>query len=103
MSFAEACTKLETEYSSKSHVWASYGAYDHTMFVNQCSRLKVPYPFSNKHINVKTLFALKSRLNREVGMSGALQQLGIELEGTHHRGVDDARNIAKILKSILAK
>ena len=101
ISFAEACLKLETEYLSKNHVWASYGAYDHTMFVNQCNRLKVAYPFSNKHINVKTLFSLKSRLNREVGMSGALRQLGFELEGTHHRGVDDAKNIAKILNWIL--
>jgi inhibitor of KinA sporulation pathway (predicted exonuclease) len=101
ISFAEACTKLETEYLSKNRVWASYGAYDHTMFVNQCSRLKIPYPFSNKHINVKTLFSLKSRMSKEVGMSGALRQLGFELEGTHHRGVDDARNIAKILNWVL--
>jgi inhibitor of KinA sporulation pathway (predicted exonuclease) len=30
-------------------------------------------------------------------MAGALKYLNIELEGTHHRGKDDARNIAKIL------
>jgi inhibitor of KinA sporulation pathway (predicted exonuclease) len=30
-------------------------------------------------------------------MAGALRQLGIPLAGTHHRGIDDARNIAKIL------
>ena len=103
ISFAEACAILQEDYSSKNRVWASYGAYDQTMFSNQCSRLKIPYPFSNKHVNVKTLFSLKQRLSREIGMSGALRQLGIELEGTHHRGVDDAKNIAKILRSIFAK
>jgi inhibitor of KinA sporulation pathway (predicted exonuclease) len=44
---------------------------------------------------------LKSRMSKEVGMSGALRQLGFEIEGTHHRGVDDARNIAKILNWVL--
>jgi inhibitor of KinA sporulation pathway (predicted exonuclease) len=31
-------------------------------------------------------------------MAGALSELNIPLEGTHHRGVDDAKNIAKTLK-----
>jgi inhibitor of KinA sporulation pathway (predicted exonuclease) len=55
------------------------------------------YPFGPSHINVKTLFALKHKLGHELGMAGALKYLNIELEGTHHRGKDDARNIAKIL------
>lgn len=101
ISFKEACSRLEEEYFSKYRVWASYGAYDYTMIDGQCRRLNIPYPFSNKHINVKTLFSLKSRLGREVGMSGALRRLGIVLEGTHHRGIDDAKNIAKILNWIL--
>jgi inhibitor of KinA sporulation pathway (predicted exonuclease) len=29
-------------------------------------------------------------------MKGALEREGISMEGTHHRGIDDARNIAKI-------
>lgn len=53
------------------------------------------------HINVKTLFALKNKLGHEQGMAGALAMLNIPLEGTHHRGVDDAKNIAKILNKIL--
>ena len=38
---------------------------------------------------------------KEVGM--ALDKLGLPLEGTHHRGVDDAWNIAKILVTGLIK
>ncbi|SDM91635.1 hypothetical protein SAMN05421820_105374 [Pedobacter steynii] len=53
------------------------------------------------HINVKTLFALKKKLSHEKGISAALSLLKIPLEGTHHRGVDDANNIAKILNWIL--
>ena len=31
-------------------------------------------------------------------MTQALKHLGIELQGIHHRGIDDARNIAAIYK-----
>lgn len=43
------------------------------------------------------------RLDREVGMPEALDLLGLKLEGTHHRGIDDASNIAKILEILLEK
>lgn len=33
----------------------------------------------------------------KLGMSGALAQVGIARQGTHHRGIDDARNIARLL------
>ena len=31
-----------------------------------------------------------------MGVGGALRYLGLEFEGTPHRGIDDARNIARI-------
>lgn len=34
-------------------------------------------------------------------MDGGLKILGLPLERTHHRGIDDSKNIAKILNSIL--
>lgn len=36
-------------------------------------------------------------------MAQSLEILGIELKGTHHRGIDDARNIAAIYKYIKTK
>jgi len=50
---------------------------------------------------VKALFALRHKLTRPVGMAQALKELGLPLEGTHHRGIDDARNIAHILHRLL--
>jgi len=32
------------------------------------------------------------------GMKGALRVLKVELEGCHHRGIDDARNTVKIFR-----
>jgi len=101
ISFKDACEILVNEYNSKNYVWASYGFYDRNQFAIQCKRDNVEYPLSNAHINVKLLFALKYSLRRDVGMSKALKILGMPLLGIHHRGVDDAMNIAKILSKIL--
>ncbi len=99
--FYKACRILEEFYNSRGLVWASYGHYDLRMFEDQCYSETVQYPLSGKHINVKTLFALKYRLKREVGMDEALKILKFPLEGKHHCGKDDSYNIAKILMEIL--
>jgi len=101
ISFKEACLLLKKQYFSSSYPWASFGAYDLKQFQKQCIAMGIGFPFGPSHINVKTLFALKKKLGHEQGMAGALEMLGIPLEGTHHRGIDDAKNIAKILNWIL--
>lgn len=103
ISFKDACSILTNEYNSKKYAWASYGHYDKNQFESQCKRDNIEYPFSKVHINIKLLFALKYSLRREIGMSKALQLLGLPLIGTHHRGGDDSRNIAYILSNMLFK
>ena len=99
--FREACLKLEDEYQTKMRVWASYGDFDRRQFERECRLKNVPYPFGSRHINAKTLFSIKHRLPEEADMDKALALLGLELIGTHHRGVDDAYNIAKILYTLI--
>ena len=99
--FREACLKLEDEYQTKGRVWASYGDFDRRQFERECRLKNVPYPFGSRHINAKTLFSIKHRLAEEADMDQALALLGLDLIGTHHRGVDDAYNIAKILYTLL--
>ena len=101
ISFREACEILREKYRAGKRVWASYGAYDRNKFQEQCPAYGVEYPFGAKHINVKRSFGSVELLNRPVGMAGALKRLGIPLEGTHHRGDDDAWNIALILRYLL--
>ncbi len=102
VSFADACARLQRAYGTKDRVWASYGDYDRRQFERQCAAFGVPYPFGPGHLNVKTLFALVHALPREVGMDGALELLGLPLEGRRHRAHDDAWNIARILSRLLA-
>lgn len=101
VSFTEACVLLRSEYASFERVWASYGEYDRLAFERQCLARQIPYPFAPRHINIKNLFALWHGLPNEVGMATALQIAGLPLVGTHHRGVDDAWNIAGLLRNIM--
>lgn len=103
ITFEEACFVLRKDYQSKKRVWASYGDYDRRQFEKQCRARDIAYPFGPTHINVKNLFAVVQRLPREVGMAEALGKLGFPLEGVHHRGEDDAWNIARILWEILLR
>ena len=100
ISFREACERLQTEFRSRERAWASYGDYDRKQFVRQCESSGIPYPFSDQHTNVKARFAEVFGLPRPVGMAGALRHLGLSLEGTQHRGVDDAANIARVFAAI---
>ncbi len=97
----EAALSCLREHQSKGRPWASWGACDRNMIEETCRRHGLRSPLSRQHINVKTLFALAQRLEKEVGMAEALDILGQPLEGRHHSGIDDARNIAKILGALL--
>lgn len=101
ISFDKACAMLEREFLSKKRLWASFGDYDRSLFERQCEARGVAYPFNSGHINVKSLFGIMQALPYEVGMTRALELLELELEGTHHRGVDDAHNVARILSKLL--
>ncbi|HVI40880.1 MAG TPA: 3'-5' exonuclease [Anaerovoracaceae bacterium] len=103
VSLYEACQILEKEYDSRNYTWVSYGDYDRNTFQDECRSKGVSYPFGPRHLNIKNLFALMYRLDKEVGMPTALEKLGLPLDGTHHRGVDDAMNIAKIVSKVLSK
>ena len=42
------------------------------------------------------------KLKYEIGMAKALELLELPLMGVHHRGIDDAWNIASILSKLLS-
>jgi len=101
LAFSEACTLLAEDYQSHHRTWASYGDYDRLQFQAQCEACGVPYPFGRSHINVKNILALSQGLKREVDLQRGMRSLGLPFEGTVHRGVDDAWNIAAMLARML--
>jgi len=96
-SLVSAISTITDIYKAPKRVWSSYGFFDKNHVSQECYDKRIKYPFSQRHINVKTLFAVKNELREEVGMARALDMLKIQPIGIHHRGVDDAANIAKIL------
>ena len=95
--FAEACGLLATRQAAAKRGWASWGDYDRKQFLRQCEAASAAYPFGPRHTNAKAVFAAAFALPRPVGMARALDLVGLPLEGRHHRGDDDAWNIAALV------
>ena len=83
-----------------SALFCSWGDYDKHQFKKDCRLHGVNYPFSGNHLNLKKAFSMAIDSRKMFGMAGALERLGLSLEGTHHRGIDDARNVARIVQAI---
>jgi inhibitor of KinA sporulation pathway (predicted exonuclease) len=97
---------------TKNHVWFSCGEYDKIKLgcdgkasvggLYGVRRDANPFAYMRAHMNIKTMFALKHKLDREMGMDRMLAKIGETLEGKHHNGCDDAFNIAKIVRNVLS-
>lgn len=101
--FQAAMAILRKDYNSENRTFVSWGDYDRKMFERNSKDYGVKYPFGPRHMNLKNSFTMLHGLTHEPGLDGALDYLGLPLEGTHHRGVDDAKNIAKVFISTLVK
>jgi len=97
---AEAIAALEAAHGGlRAVVWASYGNYDRRMLTAECERHGIEFPLSDTHLNVKRLVALMAGWTHETGMLKAMKRLGLATTpgSTHHRGGDDAVEIARVL------
>jgi inhibitor of KinA sporulation pathway (predicted exonuclease) len=103
MVYQAAMTILKQDYESSNRTFVSWGDYDRKMFQKNCQDYNVPYPFGPRHLNLKNCFTMLHGLEREPGMDSALDHIKLKLEGTHHRGVDDAKNIGNIFIHTLKK
>lgn len=67
-----------------------------------CQRWSLfPEPVYRTVFNVKMAFLEHTGLTKGYGMARMLDHLGIKLEGRHHSGIDDCRNIAKIIIKLI--
>lgn len=102
--FSEAMTRLKVWLAQyPSYLFCSWGDYDKAQLEQDCQYHREPYPFSAEHLNIKKLFAKKQRLEKGPGMEQAMRLAKLPLKGTHHRGIDDARNMATLMPFILGK
>ena len=80
-------------------LFASWGSYDQRQLLRDCSLHDVDYPFGDRHLNLKRLCSARLGL-RPAGVVQALGRAGLELQGTHHRALDDARNIWRLTRAV---
>jgi len=98
--FPDAFTKFLQWVGPQPTILCSWGYYDYKQLKIECKRHNLPFPQRfQAHLNIKKAFAHLQNI-RPCGMKQALQLLNLPLSGTHHRGIDDAHNIAKIAQLI---
>lgn len=94
---AAALCAFAMRHADAAQTWGSWGQFDFRQIARDCNRHGIHNPLSElSHINLKRQFA-KARKMKEVGMVKALELTHHAVTGTHHRGLDDAINIAKLL------
>lgn len=104
--FSEAIEQLarfiEETQTHRRPLFCSWGDYDRKQFQQDAAFSGARLPFGSEHLNVKRAFSDALKTRKRFGMSRALKRVGLPLEGTHHRGIDDARNIARLLPYAVA-
>jgi inhibitor of KinA sporulation pathway (predicted exonuclease) len=99
--FQSAVQELENTFKTKDRLFVSWGDYDRKMFESNCETYNCPYPFGPRHLNLRNVFTMLHSLKSEPSINEALALIGSHFNGREHRGVDDSRNIAEILISVL--
>jgi inhibitor of KinA sporulation pathway (predicted exonuclease) len=97
-SFLEATNALKTwlsAYDPQEVAWSSWGYYDKNQIDQDCRYKKVNNPLNYPHYNLKVAFQ-KTQGGKKCGVSGALRKMNMAFIGTPHRGLDDAKNIARL-------
>ena len=84
-------------YGFEDVSWCSWGDYDRAQLALDCDRHHVTNPMPHRHINLKARYSAANGLSKKLGMAQALKHAALPLVGTHHRGIDDARNLARLL------
>jgi inhibitor of KinA sporulation pathway (predicted exonuclease) len=80
----------------QDYILCSWGFYDRKQFEADCALHNLDVSWIQNHISLKHQHGQIKHLKRAIGMQNALALEGLSFEGTHHRGIDDARNITKI-------
>lgn len=99
--FKEAWERFNTWYEdSLRYLFISWGDYDKLQLNKELwkkTKTRFPFPY---HLNLKQLFLTKTGKKRG-GVMAALKYFDLEFEGTPHRGIDDAKNIAKLYTELI--
>lgn len=86
-------------YLGGAFTFCSWGPYDWQQIQSDCRQHQVTILPITEHFDVSSMFT--KRYGKRRAHRGAMVHLGITPEGRHHRGLDDARNVAKVLQHLI--
>lgn len=83
---------------SENFIWCSWGNYDLRHVASQSDQSGAsPIILTYPHLNLKHIWRRTTGQRKRNGLANALAFHGLAFEGNPHRGVDDARNITRLL------
>lgn len=91
------------DWIGDDYLLCSWGQYDRNQLKSDCELHNLPHEWVEQHISLKHQHPSVRGKGRPMGMKRALEVEGFQLDGTHHRGIDDARNISKIFLKYLGQ
>lgn len=82
------------------HAWLSWGTYDKSQFISDFNRHGIaPNIMWVPHVNLKRPWRKTTKHNKQ-GLRAALAFHAYDFVGMQHRGVDDAKNVARLLPHV---
>lgn len=101
--YAEVAEELEAfvkPFRAEGLLWCSWGDYDARQLQADANRAGIPAMlYGLVHTNMKK-WHWKIFRCRAMGLRSAVEDLGLEWSGVYHRGIDDARNLARLCVKI---
>lgn len=80
----------------EDYILCSWGAYDKKQLTADCIKHRMDTVWLDPHINLKEQYRKMRRMSIAPGLKKVVEMEGYDFDGTHHRGISDAYNLAKI-------
>lgn len=97
---AKALEAFVAPFLAQGIMWCSWGAYDQKQLAQDAALHGCKAMLADlEHTNLKK-WHWKVLNCRAMGLKNAVLDLGLSWLGTHHRGIDDARNLAGVVRKL---
>ncbi len=84
-------------YSDRQeYLLCSWGYFDRKALRHDCELNNIDADWTDKHISLKHQYRDIKALRKPMGLKRAVEKEGFTWDGLHHRGIDDAKNLAKL-------
>src|SRR5690554_4338728 len=97
-SLTDTTQRQKMGFVERLRIWCSWGNYDrHHIQAESEAHGIAPRFLSCPHLNLKRIWRRSTGQKKKTGLASALAFHNLAFEGRPHRGVDDARNIVRLL------